>query len=221
MKLLKTLGVAVLVCLSTVTLSGCGSPDKLRKVGDLFVKAQPFMSKQEKVMLMAFNSRYNFIGYENLFKTIVEVRKDTFNISDSAVNNPVPFCDVLPILEVSEDRWSNNVKSVTPLGQWKKKNTGESLRTSCSKAKAMKHKNTNKQNTETITIKDKNGHSETLLSPAKIREVTQAAKECTRAKVNLLSLTKENRYLTVGDYEAVTKLILDCENLKMQIELNK
>ena len=68
----------------------------------------------------------------------------------------------------------------------------------------------------TVTLKE-----ETLLSPAKIRELIDSAKTCNRAKVELLSLTKDVHYLTIDDYEDVTKLILDCENLNLQIELNK
>ena len=68
----------------------------------------------------------------------------------------------------------------------------------------------------TVTLKNK-----TLLSPEKVRELTLSAKQCNRAKVSLLSLTENGRYLTVDDYESVTKLILDCENLMMQVELNK
>lgn len=68
----------------------------------------------------------------------------------------------------------------------------------------------------TVTLKE-----EALLSPVKVRELTTSAKECNRAKIELLDLTKDGRYLTIDDYESVTKLILDCENLKLQIELNE
>lgn len=69
---------------------------------------------------------------------------------------------------------------------------------------------------DTITITE-----ETLLSPDKVEELTEAIDECFRAKVAVLSMTENNRYLTIKDYDEVTKLILDCKYDKMRSTINK
>ena len=69
---------------------------------------------------------------------------------------------------------------------------------------------------DTVTIKE-----ETLLSPAKVRELKTSIGECNIAKTKLIMLTDSNRYLTEKDYDVVTKLILDCVYDGLRNEMNK
>lgn len=69
---------------------------------------------------------------------------------------------------------------------------------------------------DTITLKD-----ETLLSPKKIRELTNSVGTCNSAKVKLIMLTDTRKPLTISDYEVVTELIVGCEMDLLREELNK
>jgi hypothetical protein len=186
-----------------------------------------WLTPREKGMLNAYyGAGYNGKGYEIVYNTLAGMRS-----TKNPVNTDAPFCDVVRQLDYVETHntpddvaWVSTTKGFSLLKQWEILK-GEPLIVSCGVegkvgSATVITPTTTQINTQvvdaTVTLNEV-----ALLSPSKVRELTNSAKECNRAKVELLSLTKDNRYLTIDDYESVTKLVLDCENLLMQIELNK
>lgn len=200
-----------------VGLAGC----EVGVRSDAYIQAESHLTTKEEVLLEYYYSTYSHKGYDMVLKELTKLRelKPYYNLD-------TPFCDVVEsvtFLDSDINRKSSRSRySIS--AQWKER-TGKSLPVSCgaeggltivTQASVTQPEVTSQVIDATVTL-----DNETLLSPLKVRELTTTAKDCLRAKTKLLELTEGGRYLTIGDYESVTKLILDCDNLKLQVELNK
>ncbi len=205
----------LMVCMAVLVLSGCGVEEKTQdrpidkdRPIDIVWK---YLTPQERGMLVSYyNSGYNGTGYKPIYPIITGLR----NV-ESPANAKAPFCDVVRMLDSAENgEWDSVKAGHSVLKQWERL-SGESLLVSCGVDQQPLVTSVKPLLEDVVTL-DK----VELLSPAKVRELRTTASDCLGAKIELLSLTKGGRYLTVNDYEVVTKLILDCENLQLIAELN-
>lgn len=197
------------------------------KESQYLTDALPILTDVEKKLLSNYYENHTYYGYDKLLQTVIFLRDVQ---GKEYTNTSVPFCDALSVLaalESEDDRKAENGSITSGYAislQWKTF-TGEDLETSCGNVVQEVEERpyiepTEEQVKEQVIADTVTVEGNTLLSPDKIREVTAAAKDCGRAKNKLLDITESGKLLTVNDYEDVTLLILKCENLKMQVELN-
>lgn len=191
----------------------------------------PLLTKVEKDILTTYATKHWNDGdsYEETIRTLKFLRGTQ---EKSYTNLEVPFCDVVSSIYKFDEKIKeidspdgSYVSGLSITGQWKSY-TGQELVKSCAnnvqpveevEVETPSEEEVRGQILEdTVVLKGK-----TLLSAEKVREITEAAKDCKRAKNKMLDVTEGGGYLTVNDYEQVNLLILDCVNLQMQIELNK
>ena len=229
---LKTLLIGAF---AITTLTGCGETYYSKE----YIEAKALMSEQERKLIDYFSAEYSYTSYNRLYRAISVTRvagNETLNENGDLIEAykefedidlTKPFCGYAGLITEIEKDWNNTAKEYSISGQWKDAK-GEFLSESCgiSKTKAEEvvedtikptPEQTNQQIIDdTVTIKE-----ETLLSPAKVRELKTSIGECNIAKTKLIMLTDNNRYLTEKDYDVVTKLILDCEYDGLRNEMNK
>lgn len=218
------LKVLLLGVVSVGMLSGCGD-------------ASPKLENSARAK-MNTTERSLFDTYEDYLKTyklrgvLESVRKRSVKPKDT----DVPFCDVVEPLSLVESQLNinSNYRKFLITEQWKAYK-GETLRESCAKAngevkalvtevvETVEERYTPVEEEireqvldDTISLK-----RETLLSPEKIRELTNSVGECNTAKVQLIVTMNRGEPLTVNDYEKVSELILGCEMDLLREELNK
>lgn len=203
----------MVVVLSVGMLSGCES--------DYYEKAKPLMTSTERDMVGVYMEDYTDDGYDNTLKVLILKRSNT----PYKNRRNIPFCDVVETLLEEENPYRSSYENFDAIARRWEVVKGETLRESCEKAS-----NTTNQNSlaptqievnsqivaDTVTLKD-----ETLLSPKKIRELTDSVGTCNSAKVKLIMLTDTRKPLTISDYEVVTELIVGCEMDLLREELNK
>lgn len=204
-------------------------------------ETKPYLIHKEKELLEAYYEEYWDSGYDSTLTAIRVTRlltkkgEATEGFSIIKESTP-PFCDVLPALQQEEStgaRKSHKAKKDIS-GMWFKFK-GKTLKQSCDTFNGVEEEVTVKEiisdptqvvptevekRLQVVQATVQMGGN-TILSPTKYRELTLVAKECNRAKIELLSLTTNGRLLTVDDYDSTIKLAVGCEALKMQIELNK
>ena len=216
------------------TLTGCGDDVSIynKNTETVFYKElAPLLTKQEKLLLEPIFMKWVELTDRNSIHRD-GLRYITMTRNMGSYTKEIPFCDVVDsFIKQTNDKeynWNVNYLKVSVLSQWKRM-TGSSLKDSC-KYEGIEDneifressiiptpEQTNQQIIDdTVTIKE-----ETLLSPAKVRELKTSIGECNIAKTKLIMLTDNNRYLTEKDYDVVTKLILDCEYDGLRNEMNK
>ena len=211
------------------TLTGCegGKPDEYKYIEHTLNTSEVLLIK---TYYRGVHNRYK--DYTLLYSAIAKSRVKFGDNNDlMATETDVPFCDVINELNVVEQTLQTEYQDKRDLSviinkQWFQR-FGITLNEQCglvsesgtsvSKDIVPTPEQTNQQIIDdTVTIKE-----ETLLSPAKVRELKTSIGECNIAKTKLIMLTDNNRYLTEKDYDVVTKLILDCEYDGLRSEMNK
>lgn len=203
-KLFKAVGAVLLIA----SLIGC--------TRDPYINDYVNKATQAEISLI---TALNFNGNNSCNILVLPIRKAIFNRKVKPSENARPFSDMETTVKAVDTGIECFSKTTTMQGLYEKIYSEplfpDKIDKFVTQEDVTKATMIDQVVEDTVTL-----GGDTLISPSKVRELTLSAKECNRAKVSLLSLTEDGRYLTIEDYQEVTKLILDCENLKLQVELN-
>ncbi|QIW90156.1 hypothetical protein OLCHANIL_00059 [Vibrio phage V05] len=235
--------IAIVALAASVAMTGC--TDTIDNSATEQLKAaMPVLSQTEKDMLNVFAAPNFLSRYDNMYAEVVKNRVHFGQKPIPRADTEVPFCDVIDAVIAAERENNLTERDYSLSNQWKLK-YGITLLEQCNqsdrariemqiaKAKAdaeaakdrvvieeqefsKKEIKAEKIIEDTVVIKD-----DVLLSPELVRELRGSVKDCNRAKVKLMSVVDAGEQLTTKHYDEVKGLVLQCEMLKLEVELNK
>ncbi len=235
--------IAIAALAASVVLTGC--TDTIDNAAtDQLKAALPVMSQTEKDMLNVFAAPSFLSRYDDMYANVVKQRVHFGQKPVPRANEEVPFCDVIDSVIAAEREHRMAEKDYSLSGQWKMKygitlleqcNQTDRARINAQIAKAQAEAEAAKDRVvieeqefskkeikaekileDTVVINE-----DVLLSPELVRELRGSVSDCNRAKVRLMSVVDAGEQLTTKHYDEVKGLVLQCEMLKLEVELNK
>ncbi|AGN30314.1 hypothetical protein VPFG_00316 [Vibrio phage nt-1] len=231
--------IAIAAIAGTVLLTGCSETVEGTS-NEKLSAAAPVMSQIEKDMLDVVGGPSFLNRYDAVYTAIVNKRIKFGEEPVARAETEVPFCDVINTVLESESQTGLNHKTYSLNNQWTVK-YGITLKQQCSQTYAELKLATQEQieaELDRVVIEDQEFskkeikaekiieesvviNEDVLLSPELVRELRGSVKDCNRAKVRLMNVVDAGEALTTKHYDEVKGLVLQCEMLKLEVELNK
>ncbi|QNJ55213.1 hypothetical protein vBValMR11Z_287 [Vibrio phage vB_ValM_R11Z] len=235
--------IAIVALAASVAMTGCTDTIDTAST-DRLDAAKPVLSQTEKDMLNVFAAPSFLSRYDNVYVEIVKNRVHFGQDPTPRSDAEVPFCDVIDSVIAAEREHGMLERDYTLSNQWKLK-YGIPLVEQCNKSDrariAMQIKLAKEEAEEIkdrVVIEEQEFskkeikaekvieesvviNEDVLLSPELVRDLRGSVKDCNRAKVKLMSVVDAGEPLTTKHYDEVKGLVLQCEMLKLEVEINK